>query len=187
MVSVARRLNESGIRYFITGSMASMSYSEWRTTNDVDIVISVSMRDLQAIMGAFDPEQFYIDDWMVSQAIQHLRSFNVIDKNSVNKIDFMVVDEDGYDASRFSRRKQVVFDGVPIWIAAPEDVILKKLVFYREGQSDKHLRDIASMLKVSGDIIDRAYIDQWSLRLGVAREWRYLVDRVEGREPGPTV
>jgi hypothetical protein len=55
--------------------------------------------------------------------------------------------------------------------ASPEDVILKKLEYHREGGSDKHLRDIAGVLKISGDPLDLAYLDDWSSRLGLADLW----------------
>ena len=66
-------------------------------------------------------------------------------------------------------------------------MILKKLTYFREGRSDKHLRDIASIFKVSGELLDRAYAEHWAMRLGVSELWRYVVARAEGREPGPTV
>lgn len=62
--------------------------------------------------------------------------------------------------------------------AAPEDVILKKMEYYREGKSDKHLRDIAGVLKISGDEIDEEYIEAWVDRLGVREIWERLRDSV---------
>lgn len=62
--------------------------------------------------------------------------------------------------------------------AAPEDVTLKKMEYYREGKSDKHLRDIAGVLKISGDEIDEEYIEAWVDRLGVREIWERLRDSV---------
>ncbi len=45
-------------------------------------------------------------------------------------------------------------------------------LFYRAGGSDKHRRDIASVLRTSGDEVDTAYIDRWAATLGVAEVWR---------------
>jgi hypothetical protein len=60
-----------------------------------------------------------------------------------------------------------------------EDVILKKLEYYQEGGSEKHLRDIAGVLKIQGDKIDRQYVAEWAGRLGVAEVWELVVQRVE--------
>ena len=60
-----------------------------------------------------------------------------------------------------------------------EDVIIKKLEFYRRGESDKHLRDITGILKVMADRVDRAYISEWVDRLGLASIWQAVVDKVD--------
>lgn len=61
--------------------------------------------------------------------------------------------------------------GIEAWFSSPEDVILKKLDFFRQGASEKHLRDIAGILKVQGEKIDQPYIDQWIEKLKLKEEW----------------
>ncbi len=51
---------------------------------------------------------------------------------------------------------------------------------FREGGSEKHLRDIAGMLQVSGEEIDTAYVDAWSRELDLAAEWQTVLDRLHG-------
>ena len=64
-------------------------------------------------------------------------------------------------------------------MAVPEDVILGKLWYFNEGGSEKHLRDIAAMLQMSGELIDDKYVELWAQRLGYAEHWRLVVDRVQ--------
>lgn len=64
-------------------------------------------------------------------------------------------------------------------VSSAEDVILHKLVFFKQGSSDKHLRDIAGMLRVSGPEIDHLYIDHWALLLGVRDEWLMIKRRLD--------
>ncbi len=71
--------------------------------------------------------------------------------------------------------------GRPGYTAAPEDVILGKLWYYQVGGSEKHLRDIAAMLQVSGHEIDMAYIEHWAQQLGVTEEWRTVLGRARGK------
>ena len=61
---------------------------------------------------------------------------------------------------------------------APEDVILKKMEYYREGGSEKHLRDIAGVATVLGQKLDRKYIEAMSLRMGLEEIWRALEARL---------
>jgi hypothetical protein len=57
-------------------------------------------------------------------------------------------------------------------VAPPEYVIVRKLEYFREGGSEKHLRDIRSMLNVSGDQIDRSILDDWIARQGEVTQWK---------------
>lgn len=64
------------------------------------------------------------------------------------------------------------------YAARPENVILSKMQYFEEGGSEKHLRDIASMLKTSGDRIDRAHVQRWADQLGVMYIWRDILTRL---------
>ncbi len=66
-------------------------------------------------------------------------------------------------------------------VAAPEDVIIGKLVYYREGGSDKHLRDITGMLEFSNDLIDYGYVAEFAAKLGVAEIWQTILIRLKSQ------
>jgi hypothetical protein len=59
-------------------------------------------------------------------------------------------------------------------LAPPEYVIIRKLEYYREGGSEEHLRDIRSMLAVSGGQLDRPSLAEWIERRGLQTEWRLV-------------
>jgi hypothetical protein len=63
---------------------------------------------------------------------------------------------------------QIRASGEQLWIKTPEDTILRKLLWYREGGevSDKQWRDIVGVLRVGGPDLDVAYLDDWATRLG---------------------
>jgi hypothetical protein len=54
-----------------------------------------------------------------------------------------------------------------------------KMVYYKEGESEKHLRDITSMFKISDDIIDRKYIEKWIGELGIEDIWKSIIEKLE--------
>src|SRR5262249_31347414 len=98
--------------------------------------------------------------------------FNILHPASGQKIDVMIPAASEYDRARFERVvKKPAYPDVDICFSSPEDIILMKMVFFREGGSDKHLRDIAGVLKISGDRIDRGYVANWAARLGVGDIW----------------
>ena len=65
--------------------------------------------------------------------------------------------------------------------SSPEDLILKKMDFYREGGSEKHLRDITGVLKTANVPIDRDYIADWSARLGLIDIWTAILNRLQSK------
>jgi hypothetical protein len=169
---VTRLLEQLGLRYFVTGSVATIFFGEPRFTNDIDIVVDLPPSRIADFCQAFPIADFYISEESVRRAVTRKKQFNVIHPASGLKVDVMVPSEDAFNRSRFARIRRVRpapdYDAV---FASPEDVILKKLEYYREGGSDKHLRDIAGILKISGAQIDLAYIAEWASRLGLMEVW----------------
>ena len=87
-----------------------------------------------------------------------------------------------FDRSRFSRVRAIrPAESYQAAFASPEDVIIKKMEHYREGGSDKHLRDITGILKVSGLEIDESYIVEWADRLELRPIWDTIKQRLSER------
>ena len=153
-------LEQQAIPYQIVGSLASGVYGEPRYTHDIDIVFDLRMDQVARFCQEFPSPKFYVSLSAAREAVEMRSQFNVIHPTSGNKIDFMMVRNDAWGRSQMSRRRrEEIMVGLTGYIAAPEDVILAKLWYYREGGSEKHLRDIAAMLQVSGEQIEMPYID----------------------------
>jgi len=58
--TVTQRLNEAGIRYMVSGSIAANYYTVPRMTRDIDIVIELEQSDIDRFVGLFQGD-FYID------------------------------------------------------------------------------------------------------------------------------
>lgn len=167
------------IPYRITGSMATIAYGEPRFTNDIDVVIRLRPEQVGELCDAFPAPEFYCARAAVEQAVRQHHQFNVLHPASGLKIDVIVASDSDFDVSRFSRgQKLQAAPDCQAWFASPEDVILKKLVYFQEGGSDKHLRDIVGVLKVQSEKLDRQYIADWAGRLGVDAEWKLALSLV---------
>lgn len=176
IVEILERLQ---IPYIVTGSIASMAYGEPRLTNDIDIVADVEEKHISGLLEAFPPNEFYISEDMIRDAIRRKGQFNIIHPTSGLKIDIIIKVDNPFNTSRFTRSKQIYpSDTYHANFAAPEDVIIKKMEYYKEGGSEKHLRDITGILKVSGDDVDYAYISEWAERLGLTEIWKAINDRI---------
>lgn len=170
---VATRLEALRIDYLVTGSVASVSFGEPRFTNDVDIVVRLSEGQALRLCDALPEEEFYVSKEAAVDAVRRGGQFNAIHFKSGLKVDFMAAGDSPYDESRFERPVSVqVTPDQRVSFASPEDIILSKLRFYQEGQSQKHISDIQGILRVSGPELDMEYIERWAGRLGVDDEWR---------------
>jgi len=83
-----------------------------------------------------------------------------------------------------AHRRKLTLDDLTLYVGPVEYVILRKLEYYREGNSEKHLRDIRGMLESSPAQIDRTFLDDWIQRLGLAAEWHKAQSGTDRRYGG---
>ena len=170
-----RPMNRLGLRYIVSGGIASILYGEPRFTNDVDLVAFLRHDDIQRLGEAFPSPDFYVPPAEVIAAEiarPEKGQFNLIHVPTGFKADIYTTGRDDFNAWAFRHARSMDFGGETIAVAPMECVIVRKLEYFREGGSDKHLRDIRGMLNVSGDQIDRAALDEWIVRRGLQAEWR---------------
>ena len=167
------------VSYLVTGSVASMAYGEPRLTNDIDVVAEIREEHIPGLLAAFPAETFYLSEDAIREAIQRQGQFNIIQPGSGLKVDVIIRKETPFDRSRFARARVAhPAETYEAAFASPEDVIIKKMDYYREGGSEKHLRDIAGILKVSAGEIDETYIVEWADRLGLRPIWDAIKRRL---------
>ena len=174
---VVEALERLRVPYLVTGSIATIFFGEPRFTNDIDIVVRVTPRTAGLLADEFPGPEFFIDREAAREAAIAGRQFNLIHPGSGLKVDFIVAPDTPFNRSRFSRGLRVLpAADLEASFATPEDVILMKMDFYRRGGSERHLRDIAGVLRISGDDLDHEYIRTWAERLGVEEIWDSLAD-----------
>lgn len=169
-----KALNGLGVPYMITGSVAATMYGEPRNTNDVDIVVELADADLGRLAAAFPLREYYCppDEVLRVEIRRSVRGhFNLIHHESGFKADMYPIGEDALHRWAMLHRHWIELEGENIPFAPPEYVIVRKLEFYREGGSDKHLRDIRSMLRtdlpldtevLEKEIAVRKLDDEWA-------------------------
>ncbi len=170
-------LQEADVPYMVTGSVAGMLYGEPRLTNDVDVVVSLDDSIIRRLSKLYPSVSFYCPPVEVLH-VENRRGirghFNVIHLESGSKADFYIAYNPLHDWG-MKQKRLVQLEGVSMWVAPPEYVIVRKLEYYREGGSEKHLRDIAGMLAVSGAMIDRDIVSEWCRKLGLESQWQSVL------------
>lgn len=176
---IVEELEARGWPYMLVGSLASGVYGEPRFTQDIDVVVAFPLSEVDSFCDAFPAPDYYVSKPAARQAASQGGQFNVIHPASGNKIDVMIARQDAWGRSQLARRRrEQILPHLEGYVAAPEDVIVGKLWYYQEGGSDKHLRDVGSMLLIGGETIDRGYVEQWSRALGLDDAWRAVLSRL---------
>lgn len=165
---VCGRLDRAGIAYMLTGSLAMSYYARPRMTRDVDLVIALGSPDVRKLIEALGAD-YHADSAAIGAAVLGGRPWNIIHLPSVVKIDLIPRKDTLYRRTEFERRRRVDLAGVPLAIVTVEDLILSKLEWSRESRSEQQRRDVKSLLAAS---LDRAYLDEWAERLGLAANLR---------------
>jgi len=79
---------------------------------------------------------------------------------------YMVGGSHAAPAGRSSRSHR----GIDAYFARPEDVVLYKLLYARQG-GEVHLRDVIGILRVSASDLDQEYLARWVDELGLRASW----------------
>ena len=167
---VTRHLDALQIPHTVGGSIASSFAGEPRSTVDIDIVVALEERHVDALVAALSPE-FYVDADALRRAIRTHSSTNLIHQATQLKVDLFVAGGTPLDASQLARRQAVdLGDGRRIFVHPPEDMLLQKLRWYRRGGevSDRQWRDVAAIVRVQGLRLDREYLREGAGILGVS-------------------
>ena len=122
---------------------------------------------------------FYMDLGAATEAVEHGTQLDIIHLDSGLKADLYVAADPVAEAQVTRNREMDIGDGRRLRFSPPEEWIAKKLAFYAMSESDHHLRDIAAMLHVSPDEIDRARVGELADRLGLAHVWEAVLKRVD--------
>lgn len=160
---VTSKIESINIPYMLSGSLAMGFYTIQRTTQDIDLVVELLEIQIPLLVKKFQ-DDFYCYPPSIKEAIQQNSMFNLIDNETGFKIDFIIRKNAKYDELAFGRRIELSLDNNDIgttkfWVISLEDLIIAKLRWIQELQSEKQINDIESLLLHPK--IDYLYLNQW--------------------------
>ncbi len=176
LIKIAKILDSMHIPYLVTGGMAVSVLGRPRFTADIDMIIEIKETDLPKLQKTLQGlhKAGYIDLEMMKEALRRRGEFNFIDGETGAKVDFWILKKDAFDSSRIKRRSAHKILDYGVYFSSPEDLILSKLLWAKESGSERQLDDVESVLKISGEKIDMAYLGEWIEKLGVRKEWKKI-------------
>lgn len=155
----------------LTGSFASTHYGTSRSTQDVDIVIDLTDEQLRNLIESLNQTNYYAELNSALEAKKRESLFNVIDRETGWKIDLIFRKSRPFSQEEFDRRKVVTLDGLPIYMASAEDVIIAKLEWSKLGHSQRQIEDAGTIVRIRRGTLDGSYLEKWISELGLADQW----------------
>lgn len=162
-------LERLDISYFLVGSVCSSTWGEIRSTNNADIVVDATEEQIRKLVAHFEGEH-YANMESALDALRRRSMFNIISNRSAMKVDLMISKQSPYALEQFRRRTQANICGMLVYLQSPEDTILSKLLWGRQSESEKQLRDVVGVLTVMRESLDNNYLDEWAATLGLTPE-----------------
>lgn len=181
---VVEVLDETGIPYMLTGSLASAFYAVPRATQDIDIVIEAQREGVERLVQGLLSAGWYADRDAALEAWEGQSQFNAIEPDTGWKADFIIRKDRVYSREEFRRRERISLSGVELAVASLEDVLIAKLEWSRLGDSALQRRDVAQLLERTWARLDQEYVGRWVTELGLEAEWRGALSKA--KLPGPT-
>lgn len=176
---IAELLQKLKIPYLITGGVAVVVWGRPRYTADIDLIIELKKEKTKKFIAALAKEG-YVDEDAVHEAIKLQSEFNFIDNESGMKVDFWMLEDSDFDRSRLKRAIARIIFGQKVYFSSPEDLILKKLLWFNESKSNRQLEDIHSIMAIIKDQLDYDYLRKWAKKqktLGILEEMMSLVNK----------
>ncbi len=177
---VVKALEDAGIDYMVTGSIASSLYGEPRSTHDIDVVIVIEKSNAKQLIKAFPLPNYYLTEESIFEAIESKTMFNLLDAEHGDKVDFWILKEEPFDRSRFLRRCVEEIEGLKIEVSSAEDTILAKLNWAKlSGGSEKQFKDALRVYEVQYQKLNLGYLDSWVKKLNLGQIWTRLKSEAE--------
>jgi hypothetical protein len=172
-------LEELELPYAVMGGLAVRTWSIPRATWDVDVTVALDEGKLAELTNAFESRGYVMPEvfaggWTDSVGGMSVIKFRWYVPGGDVDIDLFLC-QSAFQQSLLNRRSKANADGIEMWVASPEDLILLKLAASRT----RDLIDVADIFFMQGQL-DEAYLREWADELGV----RDALERALANPPG---
>jgi hypothetical protein len=171
LLRVTTALDQAGVAYMLSGSFASAYYGTPRSTQDIDLVIVATPAQLRIFIERLPSGEYYADVEAALEAHRRESLFNIIDLATGWKIDMILRKSRPYSHEEFGRRQPLNVQGVSLFVASAEDVIIAKLEWSKLAQSQRQIEDVAGILRIRWNLLEHSYLRRWIRELQLMTEW----------------
>lgn len=167
---ITKKFEHLNIQYMLTGSLAMSYYAQPRMTRDIDLVVNILPTVVKKMESAFTPD-YYFSIESVNDAIEREFIFNLIHTESSIKIDCIIRKKNDYRQTEFERKQKIRLADFEVYIVSKEDLIISKLIWYKDSGSELQKKDIKNLL---GSGYDEIYFSKWIKKLNLEKQFESL-------------
>jgi len=176
--SVVENLQKAGIAYVICGSIAASFYGVERSTQDADIIIDPTEEQLANFLKLLG-DAYYVSSDAVFEALKQRTMFNIIDVENAWKADLIIRKKTDFYTEEFHRKRKEKLLGEDLYILSPEDIILSKLEWAKNNQSEQQFRDALGVAVTQWANLELAYLHKWAEQLQIKSSLEQLLEQAK--------
>ena len=166
LLDLTAALESAGVPYMIVGSYSSNFYGIPRSTKDADLVIHLPANGWSRLSSLL-PTGLHWEAQSGFELVTSTRRERLRVAGSLFGIELFHLSLDAHDQARFARRRRIeIFPGSPVWLPAPEDVVIQKLRWAAQAKRAKDFADAVAVMQVQGRSLDWGWIEEWCRQHG---------------------
>jgi len=173
-----KKLDQHEIPYMLSGSVSSSLHGHPRATKDVDIIIEPTEKQLFSFVESLG-EDYYVSIEAVRNAFADKSMFNIIDKETSWKADFIIRKDRPFSHQEFKRKRTTKIEGLKVWVTSPEDIILSKLEWAKNSHSEQQFRDALGVAVTQWNILELDYLHYWAKQLKLKSSLEELLEQAK--------
>jgi hypothetical protein len=147
---VVARLNDLGVDYMVTGSVAMSAYVPARATMAIDVILEIEPSRENEFKERF-ADDYYVSLESIREARQRQSMFNMLNNLTGIKVDCIFRKPTQFETAKFGRRRRSKVGDIEFWVISKEDLILSKLEWARDSHSERQFDDIRNLLESGAD------------------------------------
>lgn len=130
----------------LVGSVAGSFYGLGRTTLDIDLVIDLAARPAQLVARSVEPE-YFIDEVALAASKRNGEMVSALVQQGIGfKVDINPLRMDHFERVAFGRRRREDWEGTPVSVISPPDLVISKLKWGKPSWSERQFSDVQAIM-----------------------------------------
>lgn len=143
LAALGRALATLRVRWYLFGAQAALLYGAARLTADVDVTVQIGDRDTAKLVRSLEQAGFRLRVRDVGEFVAKTRVLPFVHARSGMPVDIVLAGP-GLEELFFKRRRRRTIDGVPVFVASAEDIVVMKTLAGRGKDEDDTMAILAA-------------------------------------------